>query len=247
MPMKLILLFAIFFTLTIPSLSINADTFKVITYTGGNPPYTIIKNGEITGIFKDLFSELEKQTGHEFILTPLPVARALKEFDLGNIDIEPGVNEKWRQHTEVTGLFTIPYEFSTEVLVYKPKNRIRINKVEDLYGKSIGIVRGYSYPQFDGAFAQGSIKKIENVSEFNLLKQILLDRLKHVFIGYRTILYYQQQEPKYNTIEIGDVVSQVEVKLRVHPNKSHLLPKLNKALETMLEQGKIKAIYDKYR
>ena len=133
------------------------------------------------------------------------------------------------------------------MLVFKPENRIQAQKPEDLYGKSIGIVRGYSYPRFDPAFSQGLIKKVENISEHNLLQQMVIDRLRHVFIGYRTILYYQKKNPQYRSFQIGDIVSQVEVKLRVHPNKSHLLPELNRALATMLEQGKIKAIYDKYR
>jgi len=245
--MKPLLLTVLSFIITLFPGGIKADTFNVIIYTGGNPPYTIIENGEISGIFKDLFAELETYTGHKFKLTPLPVARALKEFDFGGVDIEPGVNEKWRQHTQVKGLYSIPYEVSTEVLVFKPENRIQAQKPEDLYGKSIGIVRGYSYPRFDPAFSQGLIKKVENISEHNLLQQMVIDRLRHVFIGYRTILYYQKKNPQYRSFQIGDIVSQVEVKLRVHPNKSHLLPELNRALATMLEQGKIKAIYDKYR
>ena len=233
--------------LTSLSATCSAETLKVILYTGGNPPYTIISNGKVSGIFKDLFAGLEEYTSHKFQLTPLPVARALKEFDFGNVDIEPGVNEKWRQHTKVKGVFSVPYEQSTEVLVYKPKNRIKINSPEDLYGKSIGIVRGYSYPRFDQAFLQSQIIKVENVSEHNLLQQLMLDRLTHVFIGYRTVLFYQQQDARYRQLEIGDIVSQVAVKLRLHPSKSYLLPEINKALEAMIAEGKIKAIYNKYR
>lgn len=229
------------------SFSGKAETLKVALYTGGNPPYTIIENNRPSGIFIDIFDNLSKLTSHKFEMVVLPTARVLKEFDYGLVDIEPGVNEKWRQHVSVKGEYSISYSSSTEVLVFKPENMLVVNSPEDLYGKKVGIVRGYSYPLFDKAFDDLKIYRIENVSEINLLKQLMIDRLSYIFIGYRTMLYYQQQIEPYRQFQIGDIVSQVAVKMRIHPSKAHILPELNIALQQMIDNGEMQAIHDKYK
>jgi polar amino acid transport system substrate-binding protein len=147
----------------------------------------------------------------------------------------------------VLGRFTIPYGISQEVIVFKKENTINVNRPEDLYGKTVGIVRGYSYPKFDNAFKEERIHKANNRSEKLLLKQLQADRVKYIFIGYRTIKYYIKQNPQYKDIIIGDVVSKVNVKLRVHPNKSYLINELNVAIEKLISTGKINDIYQKYQ
>ncbi|MBL4911101.1 MAG: transporter substrate-binding domain-containing protein [Alteromonadaceae bacterium] len=236
----------IFYILLFSPMTI-AETLSVLVFEGSNPPYTITKNGENSGIFVDLFLKLSQVTDLNFDLQNYPAARGLQEFDMGRVDIEPGVNEKWRQNTKVLGLYSIPYNYSREVIVFKKANAITVNNAQDLYGKSIGIVRGYSYPKFDDAFNKNLITKVSNRSEKLLLKQLQADRIKYIFIGYRTIKYYMQQNPQYRNIVIGDTVSQVEVKLRIHPNKAYLLPTLNKGLATLLKNGDIDKIYSKYQ
>jgi ABC-type amino acid transport substrate-binding protein len=224
-----------------------AETFSVMLYQGANPPYTIIKNGQHSGIFVDLFTKLSQQTKHQFIFKDYPAARALQEFDMGRVDIEPGVNEQWRQHVLIKGIYTITYGYSKEIIIFKKKNAISVKTAKDLYGKTIGIVRGYSYPRFDQAFNNKLITRSENRSEKLLLKQLQAERINYVFIGERTIKYYIKQNPQYQNIELGDIVSQVQVKLRVHPNKAYIINDLNKALTTLMENGEIAAIYDKYQ
>jgi len=229
------------------SQAIKAETFSVMLFQGANPPYTIIKNNQRSGIFVDLFKEISKITPHTFIFKDYPAARALIEFDKGLVDIEPGVNEQWRENTEVLGVYTIPYAISEEVIVFKKENKITVNRPEDLYGKTIGIVRGYSYPKFDLALNNGKIKKVNNRSESLLLKQLQADRVKYIFIGYRTIKYYIKQNPQYKDIIIGDIVSSVNVKIRIQPQKSYLVDDLNIAIAKLISTGKINDIYQKYQ
>ncbi|MEW6983842.1 substrate-binding periplasmic protein [Colwelliaceae bacterium 6471] len=224
--------------------TVSSETFRVALYHKGNPPYSIITENGPSGIFVDIFKRLEQLTPHKFVYRELPVARALKEFDEGNIDIEPGVNEQWRQARKIVGLYSIPFEISTEVIVFKKENAI--NTINDLYDKHVGIVRGYSYPNFEKAFNENKIIKVENLSESILLKQLITNRLQYVFIGFRTILYYQQQ-PIYKQLAIGEIVSEVQAKMRIHPSKAHFLPELNAGLKLMLENGDIEKIYQKYQ
>jgi len=223
-----------------------AETFSVALFQGANPPYTIIKNGQHSGFFVDLFSKLSQLTNYDFVFRDYPAARALEEFDLGNVDIEPGVNEAWRQQRRIEGKFSIAYGYSTEVMVFKKKNAINIKSVKDLHGKVVGTVRGYSYPKFEQAFNNKKITKINNRSEELLLKQLQADRLEYIFIGERTIKYYMQQNPQYRDFVIGDIVSKVEVKIRVHPSKAYILDKINAALKILVARGEIEKMYAKY-
>ncbi len=53
--------------------------------------------------------------------------------------------------------------------------------------------------------------------------------------------------PQYQDIMIGDIVSQVKVKLRINPSKSYLLNDLNIGLKKLIDSGEIEKIYDKYQ
>ncbi|WP_286235635.1 substrate-binding periplasmic protein [Thalassotalea sediminis] len=229
------------------SLTTKADTFTVVLYSGGNPPYTILENNVPKGIFVDLFSYIERHSDHRFVFKVMPVARALVAFNEGVVDIEPGISDEWRLGEKVPGVYSIGYETSTEVVVSRPKNMIEVNRPEDLLGQRVGIVRGYSYPRFDDYLTLGKIKKVENISEENLLKQLEANRLKYIFIGYKTIRYYQKHFPQYQNLEIGNIVHQSTIKMRVHPKKASFINEINRLLKQMKDNGEIERIYAKYR
>lgn len=224
-----------------------AETLIVTLFPGDVPPYSMKVNGKRQGITVDLFTLLAKHTPHEYVLREAPVVRAMREFDLGRIDIEPGVTPVWRKHRAVPGIYSIVYEEATDVIVFKEENKFELNEVSDLYGKTIGVVRGYSYPGYDQAFASGQIKKVENSIEEHLLKQLALDRIAQIFMGYRTVLYFKKQGGAFKHLVAGNVVGRNSIRLRLHPSKAHLLPGIDAALQKMLDSGEIQAIFDKYK
>lgn len=225
----------------------KADTFTVALYSGGNPPYTVIENHQTSGIFVDIFTYIETKSNHEFIFKVMPAARALAAFNQGEIDIEPGVSDEWRVHEKVLGVYSIDYETSAEVIVSNEKMMIDVRTPDDLLGKKVGIVRGYSYPKFDQYLNEGKIKKIENISEINLLKQLDANRLEYIFIGYKTIRYYQKYYPEFKKFTIGNAVQKSLIKMRLHPKKAVFIDELNTILAEMKEDGVIEKIYNKYR
>lgn len=228
------------------SMYVNAESpLKVLIYQPGNPPYTMLDSQ--AGIFADLFASIEASSQLRFRLVSYPVARGLAAFDAGDIDIEPGVHPDWRRHMRVLGEFSIPYAISEEVIVFAPGQAIPVKAPADLFGRVVGIVRGFSYPRFDTAFSTGAIIRLDNLSSDLLAEQLLLGRLNQIFIGRNTMLYFQKVRPEYQVLEIGDVVDAQEVMLRIHPSKAHLLPVINQVLAQMKADGKIDAIYARYR
>lgn len=226
------------------------DTFTVIAYQNANPPFHIrMPNSEFGhgGIFVDMFKRLGVLTGDRFVFKHYPVSRALREFDQGMVDIEPGINPGWRSQRKQPGLYSVEFGKSIEVLLFGHGKKVGFKVASDLSGKTLGVVRGYVYPVLTKAFNNGTINRVDNVSEFYLLKQLDANCYDQILIGYQTALYYMKREVKYQRFEIGAPVSEAGVYMRVHPSKAALLPRLNLALEQMLADGEVDAIYAKYR
>ncbi|WP_338292618.1 substrate-binding periplasmic protein [Planctobacterium marinum] len=230
------------------SIGIGAsEKYSVMLYEPNNPPYVIFDNADTSGIFLDVFAGIEQHTNLKFEFVYMPIARALHEFDAGNIDIEPGVNPDWRRHMKVLGEYSVAYAISEEVVVFSPGNYKDVKGPGDLLDEIVGIVRGFSYPEYDAAFSSEMIIRINNVSQTNLLQQLLKDRFKQVFVGLNTILYFQKEMPEYRHLQIGSVVDKRDVMMRVHPNQKAILPVLNDALMQMINEGEIQRIYARYR
>ncbi|WP_088330841.1 transporter substrate-binding domain-containing protein [Lacimicrobium sp. SS2-24] len=219
----------------------------VLLYEPGNPPYTMLDSRTPEGIFADIFAAMSAHSDLRFKLHSYPVARGLAEFDDGQVDIEPGVNPGWRQHMEVPGVYSIPYARTVEVVVFSPGKRKPVRKPADLFDDVVGIVRGFSYPRFDAAMSTGMITRLDNLSSDLLAEQLLLGRLSQIFIGHNTILHLQKIRPEYRVLEIGDVVDDQPVMMRVHPSKARYLPQINQALQVMIDNGEIEEIYSRYQ
>lgn len=220
---------------------------KVLLYQPGNPPYTLLEDDKHKGLFTDIFHRLQEITKLQFELVSRPVARGLAEFDAGRIDIEPGVNPDWRSHMRVPGLYSISYAKSAEVVVFAPGKKKPVKVPSDLFGDMVGVVRGFVYPKYDAAMSAGMIIRLDNLSSDLLLEQLLVGRLNQIFIGYDTLLYLQKIRPEYKALEIGDVVDEQDVMMRLHPDKADYLPLINQALQQMMKDGEIEQIYSRYR
>ena len=228
--------------------SASAETLKVIKYQGEFPPYFYQKDGKEIGGFIDLISRLSKLTGYQFKFISLPVSRALHLFNLGKVDIEVNINPAWRTHLKEPGLFTIPYDQSTEIVMFSPGGRIPVKKPIDLKGQHIGVVFGYRYPAYDKLFKEKVIFRHDFKNEQKLLKILQAGGgIKQIFINKYAALYWKKTIPSYHNFEPGDEISQLDVMLRVHPSKKYIIPHLNMALRYMIKRGEIKKIYSNYR
>ncbi|WP_372770620.1 substrate-binding periplasmic protein [Pseudoalteromonas sp.] len=225
------------------SFLLKAENYTVLCYHSANPPYSFVENNKVKGIFPDIFTRISELTGHQFNFVNFSVARGLNLFDQGKIDIEPGVNPIWRRHTQSPGIYSDFYAFSREVIISKKNNQEK--NPTDLYGKVLGIVRGYRYGDFEQHFAQSKIVKVESRSELELLSQVNYGRIDYAIMGEATALYYQKVNDELQLIPIM-MVSELPVAMRVQPNLSGLKKELNRALKVMSKNGEIEKIYAKY-
>ncbi|MCF2857696.1 transporter substrate-binding domain-containing protein [Pseudoalteromonas sp. SMS1] len=233
------------FILIFCAFGVRSETYTVLVYHGANPPYNFIANDQQSGIFKDLFTRLGELTGHTFRLVPWSVAKGQKLFDEGKIDIEPGVHPSWRVQRSVPGIYTNAYASSTEIVLGKANNAV-ITDPTQLYGKILGRVRGYRYGEFEHHFGKDKILVYDNISEKELLSQLRYGRVEYVMLGDTTADYYKSTVSAYKTFKEVYKISTLPVYMRLQPNLITLQSQLNSALNTMIKNDEIKAIYARY-
>ncbi len=224
--------------------SLPTRAYKVLLYHGANPPYSYHQQGQIKGIFADLFAGISKRTGISFEFEMHSVARGQRLFELNQIHIEPGINPIWRQHRKVPGIYTIPYAISSEVIVSKD-NQV-ISSIEAQYGKTIGIVRGYRYGDFETHFGDEKLVVFEGRAEPDLLALLQKGRIDYAIMGAATAHYYIANYKQYRPLSVVYKVSELPVSLRIHPDNMYLKSRLDKALTEMIGNREIAQIYFKY-
>ena len=220
----------------------HSDTFKVGFYN--YPPMMI--ESERAGIYQEILDELSKMTGHRFQIQYFPYARLANKFDLGQIDLEPGVFPGWVKQQRVPGKFSVPFGKVVDVLVFAPGKYFRISTPRDLSGRTVGLVRGYTYPDLRELFDSGVVHRSDAVSETQLMAMLAAGRMDQILINKAVAQYHMLMVPKYREFVVGDVLGSFDVSMRVHPSKQALLPELDEAILTMKRSGAIARIYAKY-
>ncbi len=220
----------------------QADTVKVGFY---DYPPMMIEKGR-SGIYQDILDELSKTTGHDFQVSYFPYARLARQFDIGEIDLEPGVFPGWVKQQKVPGSFSVPFGKVVDVLVFAPGKRFPVTAPRDLSGKTLGVVRGYSYPDLRDMFDNGTLHRVDAVNESQLLAMLAGARMDQILINKAVAQYTIRETPKYSELMLGDVLGSFDVSMRVHPSKKALLSRLDEAILGMKRSGAITRIYAKY-
>ncbi len=225
---------------------IQAETFRVIIYEPGYPPYAFSEDSSETGIAKDVLLAIGKITGDKFEYEYVSVARGLVYFEENKVDIEPRINPAWRKDSRVPGIYTNPYSKTINILLFRPGKRISVKTSDDLIGKTVGGIRGFVYPMLTEAFSKGEIIREDSVALIHLLRKLEMGRVDQVIITKIYAQYWMKKNPNYRNFEIGDEISNLDVMLRLHPNKKHALKRFNIAIRQMIESGELEKIHARY-
>lgn len=222
--------------------TVQAQSFEVGFY---DYPPMMIEDGR-RGIYQDIFDELAKLTGDTFNVQYYPYPRIGLLFNEGQLDIEPGVYPGWVKNQSKPGIFSVPFGKVVDVLVFAPHKAFRVHHPEDLRGKSVGMVRGYAYPELAPLIASGQLDRRNALNEQQLLGMLGKSRFDQVIVNKAIAQYHLYSEGNDNQLEIGDVISAYDVSMRVHPKHKAWLDKLDAAIIQLKQQGIIEKIYAAY-
>lgn len=221
---------------------VYAATFEAGFY---NYPPMMIEDDK-AGIYHDILDEVSKLTGDTFNIRYFPYARITLMFNNGALEIEPGVYPGWVKNQAVPGLFSVPFGKVVDAMVFSPGKAFLVKKPEDLQGKTVGMVRGYTYPDLRKLIENGQLDRRDALGEIQLLKMLHASRFDQIIINKAVAQYNIFNVPEYRYLEIGDVLNSYDVSIRVSPKLEAWLPKLDKAILQLKKNGTIEKIYAKY-
>lgn len=206
------------------------------------PPFMNTQSGR--GIYFALTQAINNESGLTFDWQFYPYARVDRLFTAGKIDLEVGSSPIWAKQKPLPGLSSDTFYSLEDIAVYHADKPQRARNTQDLLGKNIGIVRGYSHPpQFIQAFEQNLVKRIDGNNELQLLNLLAKGRLDQVFISKLVFLYLQKQNPEFKKMMFKDVVGRYPIAIRIHPGKAHIVPKLNAAIAALKSKKRIQPLF----
>ncbi len=213
------------------------------------PPYEFVENSKVLGTDVDIIREVCKRIGYEAVFMEKPWKRCEEEVKAGDVD---AIFSLFKTDEREQYLY-FPVEslsFEKDMVIAK-KGKGKAGKIEDLNGKTIGSVVGYSYGDaFDEAAKKKSFRLEECQNNEQMLKKLIEDRMDFGIInelvynnlvkklkltGKIDILYTQVYEPMF----VGFSKAKGDKAKEISDN-------FGKVLSEMRKKGDIKKILENY-
>jgi len=109
------------------------------------PPYYTVEGENVTGIFGELILKVFSEAGLEFVWKPFPTKRVYKNLINGSIDIYLGPLKPSFEGFKESVIHSKFSPVSIELRCFYFGDKPAIAKKEELPGKNILIIRGYTY------------------------------------------------------------------------------------------------------
>lgn len=218
----------------------------VVGFDIGAPPFFDLHDGRPVGIYPTIVEAIFKDAGEPYTAVPAPFVRVLANVDNGS----------WG----AGGILKTParllkYDFSdyihieSVVAYYDQRRPISVERLADLTGKRVGILRGWSYGEAFDTTVTGLDIRVEAVraDEVNFRK-LQLGRLDVVLV---------LEEVGTELMATGKFPDVVRSRLYIRQNPSYiafnkksgrsaLLKKLNKSIARLRASGQLSALVRQY-
>ena len=253
---NLILFIYILILCQLPCVAVGkTDSLVIATFQSPFPPmvwYEKNKTGqmEALGAEPDILRELTKRAGIEYKLIIMPWPRIKMNLESGEIDASLG---GWKlPERETYGIYMdkpMLYDFF-ELYVVRGKEFL-FEKVEDLFEKKIGKIRGVNvYPAMDQAIKDGKMKVIEADTRVSLIKMLRLGRLDGIITSTVVTGFDLKKLGVTDVVALPKPLTEPKGTYIWFSKKADIDPgviaRLNRAMESMHEDGSIKQILSKY-
>jgi len=226
----------------------DGHTENIRAATSEWKPYAIRTDNGFKGIAVDILHEIAKRTGDNITINLYPAPRLNKYFDSSKIDINFADSLYWNKITAPpTYIFTDSYLFVKEFVYWRSADNFAIATLKDLYGKTVGITRGYYYSMVEDAFESSLVKKESANSDEILFKKLIRGRNKLIFMDELSFNFLSRKF-KYDKQEFkrGLQLTYAPLGIKVRIEKQHLIKRLNNTIDEMRDDDTIRKIVSKY-
>lgn len=208
-------------------------------------PFEFMDKGEVTGFDVDLLKAVADEAGYDVKIEntgwdAMFAGLQSKQLDIGmaGITITPERVDSYD--------FSNPYFESKTMIAFKDK--VKIEKAEDLKGKKIGVQNGTT-----GQFAAEKIvgKNSSDISKYEtaalMFQALQSDNVQAAVTDIAVALEYQKNNPDAGIQTVTDDEQfSSEYYGIVFPKGSEYVDEFDKALNTVLDNGKYAVIYKKW-
>ena len=236
--------------------SSNASATRYSVHVGPNgyEPYSIVERngGEVSysGIMFDLLDGFEK-ANPEFERTHSLLTRKRANLKMANgeaVDLMFNsplfVSDEIKNHYE----FTDPLVTTKDVVITHKNSDLAYQSVADLFGKTVGAIRGYSYGKFDDLIRGGLINVVRVDHHTQAIGMLEKGRIDAYFGNIFVTPHYI----KSLDLQVGDFVFsgkamyEFEFSFAVNRKKPELYSKLNAYIADAKANGSLDRMIRKY-
>jgi polar amino acid transport system substrate-binding protein len=209
------------------------------------PPFEYIENGQFVGFDMDLMREIAKIAGFELKFGDMSFDSLIPALRVGQIDVAAAAMTITEERKKVVD-FSMPYWTADQSIIVKADSDLTITV---LFGKyRIGVQTGTT----------GDLWCTENLVEKGLLPERNLKRYDTFILALSDLLNGNidaivLDSPVANRFAatkpvkvVGIIVTGEQYGIAVRKGNKELLNKINQALKTLIETGKINELIDKY-
>jgi polar amino acid transport system substrate-binding protein len=210
----------------------------IIAVDDGNPPFMYEKDNQAVGLYPLLLREIFKQMGVPVTVKAYPWKRALEISARG----EAGVGGIYKNEKRLLIYDYSAPLYSEKLLIYvKGDGRFEFTGVNDLKGKTVGVLAGWSYGDaFDQARAQG-LFKVEEVSDdaanFEKLLAGRIDCVVAIELTGQLIITEKKYAGQIEALPAPMTINDTYLVFAKSAQQTALLEKFNAALESMKQDG----------
>jgi len=214
----------------------------------GYPPYMFKDaNGQAQGIVYDVLNRVATKHGYEVVVVGVPKKRVVLQLRSGELDAT-ALAKEWVKNPE-------DFEFSDiivqarDVLFSLKEKPIKFDSIEDLYGKTVGIHLGYSYPFLAEAFSKKYITTSVVNTETAMLGKVYMERSDAAVVNELVGQWLIKNTPRWRN---QFVISKREIggfdyRIQFSKKWKDFVVKVNKELAQMKRDGSLEAIKSKYK
>lgn len=203
-------------------------------------PLNYKENQELVGFDVEIGKEISKRIGLEANPVTNPWETIIQGLRGNKYDAIIGSMTATEERSKQVD-FSIPYYVSGATVFISSENK-EIKTVEDLKGKTIGVMQASTYVE-DAKKYTDKIKEFP--SEIYALQDLPPGRLDAV-ITDRIVGISAMQESGLKIQALGEVIKREEIAVAINKNNEVLLEAINKAIEEMVKDGTHKEISMKW-
>lgn len=213
---------------------------ETINVDQANPPFMYADSGKPAGVYPALIDAAFRHMGLSTVLKAVPWARALQEIDHGNAGIG-GIYK----NTEREGKYDYSEPLFVEKLsVYFNKSKpLVFTRLEDLDGKRVGVIRGWSYGNdFDRARLAKRFRIEEVLSDEQNFGKLERGRLDAIIAVAEAGDALMRKHPYTQASPFPLALNPTYLAFAKSTNRGELLQRFNEALRKMKASGELNNI-----